>query len=640
LIKDMAEKLAEGIEIANIPCLLMLLYQMTGEEKWLEAPYRPKFLRGIGDNDDGGLTEDLQLEIRAAALAAIIEWKNGKSLAIAEPSANTLVRMLGVAMAEEIPEEYADFTAAQLGQAPFLPQHKVDVPANFSVIIIGAGIGGVCAAVSLQKAGIPYTLFEKNADVGGTWFDNSYPGCGVDTPNNLYSYSFAAHDWSCYFAMQDELKTYLERVATDYEVRSNMRFETTVESTSYDEKNQCWEVSVTSGESKVEIHTAKFVISAVGVFNPPVYPDIPGLSGFTGECWHSARWPKGASIKGKRVAVIGNGASAMQLCPEIQNQVKSMAIFAKSKAWVAPHPQFRAKIPGPIRYLLSEVPLYRNWYRVRLGWTFNDRSFKTLVKDPAWSKPDVSVNRSNDGQRKFFTEYMLAELGSKAEDLAPLLVPDYPPYGKRMLLDNGWMKMLAENPKVELVPQRLTKVEGDRLYGSDGAVYEADVIVLATGFDVTQMLNTFEMRGRGGLSVRDAWQDDEPRAYLGTTVRNFPNLFTLYGPNLQPGHGGSMFLTLEMQVRYAVDLISQMAERGFGEFECREAVESEYNERLDEAMEMMVWSHPKVETYAKNANGRCVAFIPYRNVDFYDRTKAAQLEDFDVRLNTVDAPLK
>jgi 4-hydroxyacetophenone monooxygenase len=154
------------------------------------------------------------------------------------------------------------------------------------------------------------------------------------------------------------------------------------------------------------------------------------------------------------------------------------------------------------------------------------------------------------------------------------------------------------------------------------------------------MLNTFEMRGRGGLSVRDAWQDDEPRAYLGTTVRNFPNLFTLYGPNLQPGHGGSMFLTLEMQVRYAVDLISQMAERGFGEFECREAVESEYNERLDEAMEMMVWSHPKVETYAKNANGRCVAFIPYRNVDFYDRTKAAQLEDFDIRLNTVDAPLK
>jgi 4-hydroxyacetophenone monooxygenase len=284
--------------------------------------------------------------------------------------------------------------------------------------------------------------------------------------------------------------------------------------------------------------------------------------------------------------------------------------------------------------------LYRNWYRVRLGWTFNDRSFKTLVKDPAWSKPDVSVNRSNDGQRKFFTEYMLAELGSKAEDLAPLLVPDYPPYGKRMLLDNGWMKMLAENPKVQLVPQRLTKVEGDRLYGSDGAVYEADVIVLATGFDVTQMLNTFEMRGRGGLSVRDAWQDDEPRAYLGTTVRNFPNLFTLYGPNLQPGHGGSMFLTLEMQVRYAVDLISQMAERGFGEFECREAVESEYNERLDEAMEMMVWSHPKVETYAKNANGRCVAFIPYRNVDFYDRTKAAQLEDFDIRLNTVDAPLK
>jgi len=628
-MEDMVEKLAEGVEIGNIPCLLMLLYQMTGEEKWLADPYRPKFLRGIGDNDDGGLAEYLQQEIRAAALAAIVDWKNGKALVIAKPSTETLVRMLGVAMAEQIPDKYADFTEAQLGQSPFLPQHKADVPSDFSVIIIGAGIGGLCAAINLQKAGIPYTLFEKNPDVGGTWYDNRYPGCGVDSPNHLYSYSFAPNDWTCYFALQDELKTYLERVATDYEVRGNMQFEKPVQTARYDEKNQCWEVSVLNPEGKVEMHSARFLISAVGVFNPPIYPNIPGLSQFSGECWHSARWPEGVSIEGKRVAVIGNGASAMQLCPEIQDQVKSMAIFAKSKSWVAPHPQFREKIPEPVRYLMAEVPLYRDWYRVRLGWTFNDRSFKTLVKDPSWDNPEVSLNRSNDEQRKFFTKYMMSELGEKAAELSPHLIPDYPPYGKRMLLDNGWMTMLAGNPKVELVPEKLTKVEGNRLYGSDGTVYEADVIVLATGFNVAQMLNTFEIQGRGGLSVRDAWRDDEPRAYLGTTVRGFPNFFTLYGPNLQPGHGGSMFLTLEMQVRYALDLITQMAKQGLGEIECRDSIESEYNQRLDRAMDMMVWAHPKVETYAKNANGRCVAFIPFLNVDFYDMTKVANLDDYD-----------
>lgn len=629
------EKFSEALKIANIPCLLMLIYQMTGEEKWLEAPYKPKFLRGIGDNDDAGLTEELQKEIRAAALDAIIDWKNGSALAIPNPTTETLVRMLGIAMAESIPQKYGDFTSAQLGQTPFLQQTKIDAPDNFSVIVIGAGIGGLCAAINLEIAGIPYKLFEKNANVGGTWYDNNYPGCGVDSPNHLYSYSFAPNDWTRYFALRDELQDYLDRVATDYDVRKNMHFETSVQETKYDEGKQRWEVTVVNPDGNVVTHVAKFVISAVGVFNPPIYPDIPGLSEFTGECWHSARWPEDSTIENKRVAVIGNGASAMQLCPEIQDQVQSMAVFAKSKAWIAPHAQFRKVIPESIRFLMAEVPLYRNWYRVRLGWTFNDRSFKGLVKDPEWEYPERSLNRTNDEQRKFFTQYMISELGDRADELTPQVIPDYPPYGKRMLLDNGWLNMLSQNPKVQLIPEKLTKIEGNRLYGEDGSIYEADVIVLATGFNVAEMLNTFEMKGRGGLSVRDAWRDDEPRAYLGTTVRDFPNLFTLYGPNLQPGHGGSMFTTLEMQVRYAVDLISQMGEKGLGEIECKCDVESDYNKHLDQSMDKMVWAHPMVRTYAKNASGRCVAFIPYLNVDFYDMTKTANLGDFDVFDNNI-----
>jgi 4-hydroxyacetophenone monooxygenase len=367
------------------------------------------------------------------------------------------------------------------------------------------------------------------------------------------------------------------------------------------------------------------LISATGIFNPLKFPDIKGLDRFEGPSFHTALWPDDLDLAGKHVAIIGNGASCMQVGPEIQNTVASLTIFQRSPHWAAPFEQFRKVVPEPIRFLLREVPLYQAWYRMRLGWTFNDRIHPALQKDPSWPHPDRSLNAINDGHRAYFTQYVESELGERQELLEHVL-PSYPPFGKRMLMDNGWYRMLR-NERVELVADPIVEILPDRVVIEDGREYKADVLVLATGFDVLNFLTSFEARGRSGRSLREVW-DDDAKAYLGLAIPDFPNFFCLYGPNTQPGHGGSLIFVIEMQMRYIMDVLRKMQARGIGAVECRQDVHDEYNERIDRAHENMVWTHKGMETYYRNARGRVVVNFPYRNVDLFEMTSRADLEDF------------
>ena len=620
-------RFADAIEVANIPTLLMVLVQLTGKTHWLEEPYAPKRVPGMGDNDSAGLDDRHQQEVREAALEAILAWRSGRSVAIPEPSEEMLVRMLSVAMGEEVPPEYGRMTAAQLGQIPFLDHTPVEVPEGFGVLIIGAGVSGLCAAINLHQAGIPYTVIEKNPTVGGVWWENRYPGAGVDTPNHLYSFSFAPYDWKKYFALRDELYAYLEHVSREFDVRENIRFDTQVTSAVYNEVEQKWAVELGLADGSVESLDATVVISGTGIFNPLVFPEIDGKESFEGDSWHTAAWPEDGDIAGKKVAIIGNGASCMQIGPEIQDEVESLTIFQRSNHWAGPFDQFRKEVPDEIRLLLNEVPLYQSWYRVRLGWTFNDRIHSALQKDPDWEHPERSLNATNDGHRAFFTKYVEEQLGDKADELLEKVLPTYPPFGKRMLMDNGWYKMLR-NDKVEVVTDHVAKMESDRLITEDGSEYEADVVVYATGFDVLRFLTSFDVIGRSGRSLREVWEDDDARAYFGTVIPDFPNFFTLYGPNLQPGHGGSLIFVVEMQVRYIMDLIRKMATGDLGAVECRQDVHDDYNSAVDDAHEKMVWTHPGMSSYYRNDRGRIVVNSPNRNVDYYEWTREANIDDF------------
>ena len=618
---------SDAIDVANIPTLLMVLVQLTGELHWLEEPYLQKRQPGLGDNDTGGLEPRHQQEVREAALEAILAWRNGRPIALPEPDYDLIVRMLSVSMAESVPTEYGQFTAAQLGQVKFLDHQAISSPPDFNVIVIGAGVSGLCAAINLQMLGINFQVIERNSTVGGVWWENSYPGAGVDTPNHLYSYSFAPYDWQKYFCLRDELHGYLEHVCDSFEVRDTIRFETTVERIEYQNQKQNWLVTLCLPDGSQEQTEANVVISAAGIFNPPVSPDIDGLEDWEGEQWHTARWPETADLQDKKVAIIGNGASCMQIGPEIQDEVESLTIFQKSVHWAAPFEQFRKEVPDPLRFLLREVPLYRNWYRVRLGWTFNDRIHSALHKDPDWEHPERSLNAQNDAHRAYFTNHVISELGDHASELLDRVLPTYPPFGKRMLMDNGWYRMLR-NPKVQLVDERISNVDANSLTTEDGSEYEADVLVLATGFDVLNFITTYEAQGRSGTSLMSQWEQDNAQAYLGTVVPNFPNFFTLYGPNLQPGHGGSLIFVVEMQVRYIMDVIQKMLDQNLGAVEIRQDVHDRYNEDVDQAHTQMVWTHPGMESYYRNERGRIVVNSPWRNVDFYAMTREADLSEY------------
>ncbi len=624
------EAFLKAIDVANIPTLLMVLVHLTGDLKWLEPPYRPTQGRGLSDNDSGGLPEDIQAEVRSAAFDAIMTWRSGHPMALPEPSEDLLVRMLSVSMGEPVPEKYGAMIAAGLGltgDAKPAAGVKLKPPKDFSAIVIGGGISGICAAVRLQEAGIPYTLIEKNETLGGTWYENRYPGAGVDTPNHIYSYSFAPHDWSRYFALRDEIHSYLEQVATDYGLRPQVRFRTSVEAAIYDEQAKCWDVNIRSGDGSRETLRANIVISAVGALNVPKTPPIKNLDSFNGPCFHTARWPEDLELEGKRVAVVGNGASAMQVVPAIADQVSRLTIFQRSKQWVAPFEKFQEKVPDAVRFLLKEVPLYQSWYRQRLSWTFNDRVHASLQKDPSWPHPDRSINPINDGHRKFFTRYVESELGQR-QDLLPDVLPDYPPFGKRMLLDNGWYRTLTRD-NVQLVTDHVAEVDGNRVIAANGEEHEADVLILATGFKAVNFLGSYEVRGRRGKSLRDTWDGDDARAYLGITVPEFPNLFMMLGPNTGLGHGGSIVALIEAQMRYIMTSLEAMLSRDATTIEVKPDVHDRYNEDVDQAHENMVFTHRGMDNWYRNSKGRVVTITPYRNDDYWHMTRRINPDDYE-----------
>jgi 4-hydroxyacetophenone monooxygenase len=621
-------RLRAAIELANVPILLPVLVQLTGDERWLASPYLPSRNRGLDDNPSGGLPEEIQAEIRAAALRAILAWRGGAPVAIPDPPPELMVRMLSVVMGEEIPPEYGPMLAdeATIATEPRV-EEPVAVPPGFRVLIVGGGVSGLTMGLKLSQMGIPFTILEKNAEIGGTWYENRYPGAGVDTPSALYSFSFSQdHQWTKFFALRDELYGYLKETFEQAGVVSSVQLDTEVVSATYEDAEQSWAVTARRGDGSTEEFEANVLITAVGALNRPKWPVIDGLDRFAGTLVHTARWPGDLSLAGKRVGVIGNGASSMQLVPAIAAEVASVTVFQRSPQWAAPFDLLHVEIAEDLRWLIASVPLYRVWYRLRAGWTFNDRIHSTLQKDPEWEHPERAVNAVNDAHRRFFTRYMESVLGDHPDLLAKAL-PDYPPYGKRILLDNGWFRSLTRD-NVELVTDGISRITETGVMTEDGVVHEVDVLVCATGFQATRFLSPMDLRGRTGAGLREVWSDEDARAYLGMTVPDYPNLFMLYGPNAQGGHGGSLIGTAEMQTHYAVSLLRQMLTGGIGAIEPRRDLYEEYNRRVDAAHEQMIWTHPGMDTYYRNSRGRVVVNTPWRVVDYWEMTREADLGEY------------
>jgi 4-hydroxyacetophenone monooxygenase len=622
-----------AVAIANVPTLLMVVFQFTGDEKWLNEPYLPTRGKGLGDHDSGGLPPAIQGEIRAAAADAILRLQAGEKPAIVRPSDELTAHMMSVCMGEPVSDAYGPMLSSEIARRidPALPELRmptVGVPEGYKVIVIGVGIAGIAAANQLEDMGIDYTILEKQPEAGGNWYQNTYPGAGVDTPSHLYSFSFAKNDWAKHFELRDDLQRYFTRTLKDLGALQRVRFDSEVASATYRESDKKWEVLVRSASGTQETLIADVVISAVGVLNRKRLPDVANMDAFRGVQFHSSEWPDDLELEGKRVAVVGTGASSMQISPAIASRVAHLTIFQRSPQWVAPFEKFMEPIPAELRMLIQSCPLYHAWYWIRLFWQFGDKVIESLRIDPGWGHPERSVNARNDAHRQYFAGYLTGRLKGRP-DLIEKALPDYPPFGKRILLDNGWFETIRRD-NVTLVTERVNEVTPTGLIDSAGDELEADVIVWATGFYAARFVSSLDVRGVGGIQLREVWDDDNPRAFLGVSVPGFPNFFMLGGPNSFPGSGSFMYF-MEVQMRYIRKLLTQMLERGITAVDATEQVNNTYNELVDSTHARTVWTHPGMQTYYRNSRGRVVFVMPFLNVEYWNMTKDVDLADYTHR---------
>ena len=621
----------DALKQASVPTLLMCLAQITRDPRWLQEPFLPKRDISIFAEPTGGLSPQAQQTVRDSLALVLDELASGQRSLPPLPTEAELVELMSVCLGERVPPEYAPMAMEEMGFRDRTLAWRKPPPAarlaTFRVMVIGAGFTGLCAAYRLKQMGFAFEVVEKNPELGGTWFENHYPEAGVDTPNHFYSYSFAPNTgWSSNYSKRDEMLDYQRKVAADLDLRRHIDFGVEVLKMDWHEDRRRWEVTTREPDGSTRSRWADAVITAMGFLNRPKLGSIRGIDTFTGQSWHSARWRDEVPLEGKRIGVIGTGASAMQFLRSVAAQAAQVTIFQRSPQWARPPQDYHGTVSTESKWLLQNIPYYYAWYRFGLMWRFGDGLLPTVRRDPNWPTPQRSMNHRNDRQRQQLTDHLLKELDGRP-DLIEKCLPDYPPYGKRILIDNGWYQAL-KRPNVELVTEAVDHVEGGEIVDATGRRHAVDVILLATGFEPGKLLWPIEIRGRDGLLLSDVWADDQPRAHLGITMPGFPNLFVTTGPNTGLAHGGSAIFVSEVQVRYITAMLREMFERSLSDVEVLAPVHDAYNERVDAEHAELVWTHPGMRNWYRNAQGRVFAVMPWRLVDYWQMTHEPDLSEF------------
>ena len=546
------------------------------------------------------------------------------------PDAHLLQKMLSAAVAEPVGEEFVPMLLEQMGFNPpeirSTRSGRQAPEGDFKVLVIGAGLTGLLAAIKLREAGYSFDVIEKNPEIGGTWWENTYPGCAVDTPSHFYSYSFELNpDWSHYTPNGPEFQRYLLDITDKYALRPNIVFNTRVTECRFDETRNCWLVTV-ADQSGSRVITANAVINAHGPLNRWKYPDIQGLQEFGGALMHTAAWDHSVNLQGKRVALLGTGASGVQVGNAIAGEVAHLTVLQRSRHWLMPN--YYIEVPEAVRWAQRHIPHYAEWLRFRAFWFAADGLFENIRIDPQWAHPERSISALNDGVRDYCVQNYRTKLAHRP-DLLEKLLPDYPVFGKRIVMDINWLENLCRD-NVSLEDTRIDHVEKDAIVLADGRRIEVDVIVCATGFDTANMVGTMEVIGRGGRNLRNEWQDD-PRAYLGVAIPGYPNYFLTVGPNSAPNHAGGQNITSESQIHYILECLEFIRSEGAATLEPTQAACDRFNAEVDEALQGLIWLHPSApQSYYKNARGRNVMSCPYRLVDYWWMTRAPKPEDFQL----------
>lgn len=622
-------EIAAALEQVSIPTLLLSCVHITGD---------PRFIRDYKQNGiflneiQGFMSEEDKARARAEALQAIVDYRDRGCPQPAPLPAELVKEMMDWAACETVPDAYLGLLSEELdlegrdprSPAPLAPERA----AELSVVVIGCGESGVLAGIRLAQAGIPFTIIEKNEGPGGTWWENDYPGARVDVANHFYCYSFEPNnDWGHYFAEQPELRAYFADLVTKHSLADHIRWGTEVTDAVWDEGNGTWTLTIRTADGAVSTMTARAVITAVGQLNRPHLPDLDGADSFAGPSFHSAAWDHSVDLTGKRVALIGAGASGFQIAPAIADKVAHLTVFQRTAQWMFPNPMYHDAVHDGVRWALQHLPFYGRWYRFLLLWPGADKGLEAARVDPEYPDQDYAVSEINALARQMFTGWITDQVGDDDELLAKVL-PDYPATGKRTLQDNGtWLKTLRRD-NVELIRTPIRSITPQGVETDDGVHHEVDVIVYATGFRHTDVLWPMRITGRNGTDLHALW-GSKPYAYLGITVPGFPNFFVLYGPGAHLAHGGSLIFNSELEMRYIDACLAKLADEQLHSIEPTAQAATEWHQATQTAIAQTVWAHPAVKhSYFKNADGEIHTVSPWRLDEYWSAVREPDWSQF------------
>ena len=478
------------------------------------------------------------------------------------------------------------------------------------VAIVGTGFAGLGTAIRLKQAGFDdFVVLERADDVGGTWRDNSYPGCQCDVPSNLYSFSFAPNpNWTNTFPLQPEIWDYLRDCATRFGVMPHIRFGHEVLNARWDEASAQWLVHSSHGDL-----ATRFLVLGQGPLSDPALPDIRGLDTFQGTVFHSARWRHDHDLTGERVAVVGTGASAIQFIPEIQPKLRALQLYQRTPPWVMPHP--KRPVSAAERWLYRNVPAVQRLLRGTIYMT--RESF-------------VLVFTGHSRMTRIAEGLSLRHLRQQVPDpgLRRRLTPDYHIGCKRILISNDYYPAITK-PNVEVITDRIREMRPHSIVAADGTERVVDTIIFGTGFHVTDSLMAQRVCGKDQRLLAEVW-GGSPQAYRGTTVAGFPNMFMLAGPNTGLGHTSLVFM-IESQIAYVVDALRTLGRQGAGVFDVRPAAQERYNEAVQQGLRNTVWNTGGCASWYLDANGRNSALWPTFTWPFHQRTARFDAEAYELR---------
>jgi len=623
--KDLIELLKE----ADIATLTLVLTQLTSNLSYMDE-IKP-YVKGAFDYSVK-TPEEFSYKIRRLLVEKFTKIinKNNELINKSYIEDKYLSRIMSAGVGAEVPEEYIPMMKEELdlnhssnrdANIEYIKNHK----SKLNAIIIGSGLCGILTGIKFSKAGIPFTIIEKNDSVGGTWYENTYPGCGVDTPNHVYAYSFEpSFHWKEFYSKRDAIYKYLKRCVKKYGLDKHIKFNTLVESIVFDENTNIWTTTIKHNNHN-SILKSNIVVSAVGQLNKPALPDINGIDKFEAPIIHTGAWNKTYNYSKKNIALIGTGASGMQVAPELAKTVKNLFIFQRTPHWIIANPNYHRKLSEGKQWVLENIPFYSRWYRLQLFWGFCDGIHASLCKDPSWRFPDRSLNHTNERFRINMEKYIESIIGDDKE-LLDKVIPNYPPYGKRMLMDNHWFKMLKRD-NVHLVTEKIKRISNNCILTNNSS-YNIDAIVTATGFNASKMIWPIKVIGKKGINLNDYWEEDNPKAHLGITVPNFPNFFIMYGPNTNLAHGGSIVFHGECQIRYILGCINLLLDKNYKSMDCKKEVYEKYNLEVDTQHSKMVWTHNKVNSWYRNKSGRVITNSPWRLIDYWNFTKEPKEKNY------------